>query len=63
LLVLASAVVVLGPAGAPATWAWAALAVVVGLAVLALVGRGKAPFYAAVAIALVDVVLLAMVAA
>ena len=63
LLVLASAVAVLGPAGAPAMWAGAALAMVVGLAVLALVGRGKAPFYAAVAIALVDVVLLAMVAA
>jgi 4-hydroxybenzoate polyprenyltransferase len=63
LLVLASAVAVLGPAGAPATWAWAALAVVVGLAALALVGRGKAPFYAAVAIALVDVVLLTVVAA
>jgi 4-hydroxybenzoate polyprenyltransferase len=63
LLVLASAVAVLGPDGAPATWTWAALAVVVGLAALALVGRGKAPFYAAVAIALVDVVLLAVVAA
>lgn len=63
LLVCASAVAVLGPAGAPATWAWTALAVVVALAALALVGRGKAPFYAAVAIALVDVVLLAVVAA
>jgi 4-hydroxybenzoate polyprenyltransferase len=63
LLVLASAVAVLGPAGAPATWAWAALAVVVALAVLALVGRGKAPFYAAIAIALADVMLLAVVAA
>jgi 4-hydroxybenzoate polyprenyltransferase len=62
LLVLASAVAVLGPAGEPAMWAWAAFALVVGLAVLALVGRGKAPFYAAVAIALVDVVLLAVVA-
>lgn len=63
LLVLASAVAVLGPAGAPATWAWAALAVVVALAGLALVGRGKTPFYAAIAIALVDVVLLTVVAA
>jgi 4-hydroxybenzoate polyprenyltransferase len=62
LLVLASAVAVLGPAGEPAMWAWATFALVVGLAVLALVGRGKAPFYAAVAIALVDVVLLAVVA-
>jgi len=63
LLVLATAVAVLGPAGAPATWAWAALAGVILLAALALLGRGKAPFYAAIAIALVDVVLLAVVAA
>lgn len=63
LLVLASAVAVLGPVGTPATGALAALAVVVALATLALVGRGKAPFYAAIAIALVDVVLLTVVAA
>lgn len=63
LLVLASAVAVLGPAGAPATWAWAALAVVVALAAVALLGRGKTPFYAALTIALVDVALLAVVAA
>ncbi|MFC5729839.1 MULTISPECIES: UbiA family prenyltransferase [Nocardioides] len=62
LLVAATAVAVLGPAGAPATWAWGALAVVVALAALALFGRGRAPFYAAVAIALVDVALLAVVA-
>ncbi|WP_435770294.1 UbiA family prenyltransferase [Nocardioides sp. SYSU DS0651] len=62
LLVLASAVAVLGPAGAPATWAWTALAVVVVLAGVALLGRGKVPFYAAIAIALVDVALLAVVA-
>ena len=63
LLVLASGVAVLGPAGAPATWAWAALAVVVALAAVALLGRGKTPFYAALTIALVDVALLAVVAA
>lgn len=63
LLVLGTVVAVLGPVGVPATWGWAALAVVVALAALALFGRGKAPFYAAVAIALVDVVLLAVVAA
>ena len=44
-------------------WAWGALALVVVLAAVALVGRGKAPFYAAIAIALVDVVLLTVVAA
>src|SRR5680860_508194 len=63
LLVAASAVAVLGPSGAPSGWAWGALAVVVALAAVALVGRGRAPFYAAIAIALVDVVLLTVVAA
>lgn len=63
LLVAASAVAVLGPAGAPADWAWTALAVVVALAALALYGDGKAPFYAAIAIALVNVALLAVGAA
>jgi 4-hydroxybenzoate polyprenyltransferase len=63
LLVLASAVAVLGPAGAPAAWAWTALAVVVALAAIALFGNGKAAFYAAIAIALVNVALLAVVAA
>jgi len=61
--VAASAVAVLGPSGAPSGWAWGALAVVVALAAVALVGRGRAPFYAAIAIALVDVVLLTVVAA
>jgi 4-hydroxybenzoate polyprenyltransferase len=63
LLVLGSTIAVLGPAGAPATWAWAALAVVVALAAVALFGDGRAPFRAAIAIALVNVALLAMVAA
>jgi len=63
LLVLASALVVLGPAGAPATWALTALAVVVALAVVALHGNGKMPFYAAIMIVLVNVTLLVVVAA
>ncbi len=62
LLVLASVVAALGPAGPPATWAWTALAVVVALAALALFGTGKRPFYAAIGIALVDVALLAVIA-
>lgn len=61
LLLVASVVAVVGPAGAPATWTWVVLAAVAALAVLALVGRGKVPFYAAVAIALVDVALLTVV--
>ncbi|QIX28749.1 UbiA family prenyltransferase [Nocardioides sp. JQ2195] len=62
LLILATAVAVLGPAGAPAPWAWTTLVVVVAIASIALFGRGKAPFYATVTIALVDVVLLVAVA-
>lgn len=61
LLVVASVVAALGPAGAPGAWAWAALAVVAVLAVVTATGRGKAPFAAAVAIALVDVLLLTVV--
>lgn len=63
LLVLASAATVLGPAGAPSAWAWAALVVVVALAGVALLGDGRTPFRAAVAIALTDVALLATAAA
>jgi 4-hydroxybenzoate polyprenyltransferase len=58
LLVVASVVAVLGPAGTPDAASWAALGLVGALAVVALVGRGKVPFAAAVAIALLDVVLL-----
>jgi 4-hydroxybenzoate polyprenyltransferase len=61
LLLVGSALAVLGPAGTPVWWAWAVLLVVTGLAVPALVGRGKVPFYAAITIALVDVVLLTVV--
>ena len=59
LLVVASALAALGPAGTPAPWVWVALLVVLALAVLALAGRGRVPFRAAVAIALLDVALLA----
>ena len=62
LLLAASVLAVLGPVGAPKSWAWPVLVIVTGLAVLALVGRGRTPFYAAIAIALVDVALLAVVA-
>ncbi len=61
LLVVASVVAALGPAGAPTTWAWTALAVVAALAFVTATGHGKAPFAAAVAIALVDVLLLTVV--
>lgn len=59
LLLAASASVVLGYHGGAPAWAWGVLAVVAVLAALALVGRGKTPFRAAIAIALIDVVLLA----
>jgi 4-hydroxybenzoate polyprenyltransferase len=58
LLVGASVVAVLGPTGPPSAGSWAALGLVAVLAVATLAGRGKVPFAAAVAIALVDVVLL-----
>ena len=58
LLVAASLLAALGPAGAPAAWVWVAIVVVAALAAVALTGRGRAPFRAAMAIALVDVVLL-----
>lgn len=57
-LTAASALVVLGPAGSPPAWAWPVLAVVAALAVTAATGSGRGPFRAAMAIALVDVVLL-----
>lgn len=58
LLVLASATTLVGPEGGPTRWTWPALVVVLALAAVALSGRGRAPFYAAIAIALVDVALL-----
>ncbi|HET6563327.1 MAG TPA: UbiA family prenyltransferase [Marmoricola sp.] len=58
LLVAASAAAVLGPPGDPTGWSWAALGLVGGLGVVALLGRGRLPFLAAVVIALVDVALL-----
>ncbi len=61
LLVVASVTAALGPPGPPGVWAWVALIVVAGLAAVAATGRGKAPFAAAVAIALVDVALLTVV--
>lgn len=58
LLVAASLLAALGPTGHPAAWVWGALVLVVALAVLAATARGRTPFRAAVAIALLDVVLL-----
>jgi 4-hydroxybenzoate polyprenyltransferase len=61
MLVIGSAVAVLGPAGAPAAWTLAILALVTALALVALVARGRLPFYAAIGIALLDVSLLTVV--
>jgi 4-hydroxybenzoate polyprenyltransferase len=61
LLLGASVLAVVGPAGPPPAWAWSALAVSVALAAVALVGRGRTPFRAAMASALVAVVLLVAV--
>jgi 4-hydroxybenzoate polyprenyltransferase len=57
-LVVASAVVTLGPGWWPAAWAWAALGLTMGLAALALWRSGRLAFRATVAIAAVDVLML-----
>ncbi len=57
-LALGSVLAVLGPPGRPGAWAGAAAVVVAALVVVALVGRGRVPFQAAMGIALVDVLLL-----
>ncbi len=62
ILLSTTAVLVLGPAGAPATWGWLTLGVVGVLTALTLVGRGKVPFSAAVLVALCNVALLVAVA-
>ncbi|GAA2417419.1 hypothetical protein GCM10010420_54660 [Streptomyces glaucosporus] len=61
LLSAASLLAVLGPAGDPPAWAWAALVPVAVLAVLTPAARGRTPFRAAMAVALLDVVLLVAV--
>lgn len=58
LLSTASLLAVFGPAGLPPAWAWAGLTLVAGLVVFASAAHGRAPFRAAVAVALLDVVLL-----
>jgi 4-hydroxybenzoate polyprenyltransferase len=59
LLGLASAAAVLGPPGDPPGWALGALGAAAGLVGVTLVGRGRAPFVAAMLLALLDVALLA----
>jgi 4-hydroxybenzoate polyprenyltransferase len=54
-LTAASAVAVFGPPSLPGPWVWAGLALCVVLAVVAMAGRGRLPFAAAVGIAAVDV--------
>jgi len=59
-LLIASAVAALGPVTRTAAWMWAAFGLCVILAVVAMRGRGRVPFAAAVGIAAVDVVSLVM---
>jgi len=61
LLVCGSVVAILGSGGLPVGWRPVTVVVVVGLAGLALLGRGRVPFAAAIGIGLVDVVLLTVV--
>jgi len=55
-LTVASAVAAFGPVPGTAAWVWAAFGLCVVLAVVAMRGRGRVPFAAAVCIAAVDVV-------
>lgn len=54
-LTVASAVALIGPPGRPSPWAWAVFAMCLLLAAVAVVGRGRTPFGAAVGIAALDV--------
>jgi 4-hydroxybenzoate polyprenyltransferase len=62
LLLAASVGIVMGPPGTPAPVFWAGLLIAAVLAVGALTGRGRTPFRCGVAIAGVDVILLALAA-
>jgi 4-hydroxybenzoate polyprenyltransferase len=55
-LTIASAVAAFGPVTGTAAWVWGAFGLCVVLAVVAMRGRGRVPFAAAVCIAAVDVV-------
>ncbi|WP_345036537.1 UbiA family prenyltransferase [Georgenia daeguensis] len=57
-LTAGSAVALLAPAGRTGPWAWVLLAAAAGLAVGAILRGGRAPFRAALVIAVVDVVVL-----
>lgn len=62
ILLATTAVLVLGPAEVPVGWAGLTLSVVTALTAVTLLGRGRAPFAAAVLVALCNVVLLAAAA-
>lgn len=59
-LLVGSVVATFGPGGGVPAGAWVGLGACAALAVVAVVGRGKAPFLAAIAIALVDVAVLVL---
>ncbi|MDQ3627306.1 MAG: UbiA family prenyltransferase [Actinomycetota bacterium] len=59
-LTAASVVTVTGPAGPAPTWAWVVLGCAVALAVLGSRGTGRTPFRATIAIAFLDVAMLAL---
>ena len=59
-LLAGSVVATLGPVGAVPTAAWLGLGLCVALALVAVLGRGKGPFVAAIGIALVDVAVLVL---
>jgi 4-hydroxybenzoate polyprenyltransferase len=59
-LLVGSVVATLGPDGVVPTGAWVGLAACMVLALIAVVGRGRGPFVAAIGIALVDVAVLVL---
>ncbi len=60
LLLAGSVVALLGPGPPASALPWVALAICTALAVVAITARGRVPFVAAIAIALVDVVSLVL---
>lgn len=58
LLLGGTVVSIIGPASSPPPWVWVGVVIILWLAVVIMVGTGKAPFRAALVVALIDVAVL-----
>ncbi len=58
LLLGGTVVSIVGPGTAPPVWVWTALVIICALTALIMIGRGATPFRTALAVALIDVVVL-----